>query len=97
MFLFTFLRFYTVFYGFSKLSIKCGIFVHSSTHPRTHLSLGQGRSSSSLLPAREQRGGAQLELHVAAAAAHSGLDGRCRGQGEVDLGLPGLRKASSRG
>jgi hypothetical protein len=36
-------------------------------------------------------------LHVAAAAAHSGLDGRCRGQGEVDPGLPELRKVSSRG
>jgi hypothetical protein len=34
---------------------------------------------------------------VAATAAHPGLDGRCRGQGEVDPGLPELRKASSRG
>jgi hypothetical protein len=37
------------------------------------------------------------KLHVAAAAAHPGLDGRCRGHGEVDPGLPKLRKASSRG
>jgi hypothetical protein len=36
------------------------------------------------------------ERGVAMAAAHLSLDKRCRGQGEVDPGLPDLRKASSR-